>query len=140
MDQVAPDHAIGIDHQVIERLLHCRCSRRRLDALRGVEDGNDLRMALDQRSQARLLLADALIAIQIKANCNGFGLNGMADGATQNGIVDRPSVVADVSFVDPNDGHWMSLGGAGGSEADHGVVQQQIDRFADPARGQPPQE
>jgi hypothetical protein len=107
-----------------------------LDPLRNVEDGNDLGMALDQRSQARLLLADALIAIQINANRSGFGLNGMLDGATQHGIVDRPSVVADISFVDPNDGHRMLLVRVGGPEADESVVQQQIDRFADPGCGQ----
>lgn len=60
----------------------------------------------------------------------------MLDGVTQHGIVGRPSIVADISFVDPNDGQRMPLVRAGGPETDDSVVQQQIDRFADPCCGQ----
>ena len=62
-------------------------------------------MSLDQRSQARLLAANALVSIKIKTNCTGLSLKGIVDGATEHCIIDGPSVVADVPLVDPNDGH-----------------------------------
>ena len=111
MDQVAPDHAIGIGHQVIERLLFSWYEEE-LGFLCSVEDGNDLRVSLDQPSQACLLLSDALVAIKIKPNGTGLGLNRIADGTTQHGIVDRPSVVADVPLVDSHNVgcRWVSRG------------------------------
>ena len=140
MDQIPTDHAIGIDHQIIEGLLGGRCARWSCDALGNVEDGHDLGVFPDELPQTTLLRSNALVSVEIQSDGTGVGLQGVLNGTAEHGIVDRPSVVADVPFVDPNDAHWAWLGGAGGSEADDSVVEQQIDRFADPGCGQSPQE
>ena len=99
MQQISSHHAIGVHHQVVERLLSSGCAGDGCNAISLISDGDQPGVALHFLLQTNM----RLIAIEIQPDGSGAQCIQPLQGLAKQGVLQRPAVALQVAFADSHD-------------------------------------
>ncbi len=131
MHQIAADHPVGIQHQIVEAASIGRGARNRTNGLGHVEDRDEARIVAEALPQAGLVGAHPLVAVDVEADRHRPLVQQPVDRLAEHLVVDGEPVGGEVRFVDADDRDRLVRARRRRTQAGDQVIEQQVEGLVD---------